>query len=531
MKDIVQEKQPSLTTPAAQREAQGQGGQLATELASSPRQLAQRRLIGQAMGRPVQRVEGELDEEEGSAAQLRSEPAQREVGELDKEEEPPAAAQLRAEPAQRPENRTGMPDGLKSGIESLSGMNMSDVRVHRNSSQPAQLNALAYAQGNDIHLGPGQEQHLPHEAWHVVQQRQGRVQATTQMAGLGVNDDEALEKEADSMGDKAMQLRAGAEQQAKSIPAQAMPRGAGQAQRKKAFRGTAAANQPAWDALWLQIGSYFDDSVKGWFDIGAKTGLAVPKATEFGHGSKKRNGGGSVRAMSRFATLQGEIWRAARMDTDMPSKKALAQLKSAHGVPVADAVALVQQQPAMQTVQLLRLTRVVGGMEIDLDTIDDDALLRTYRHYWLPNHDHANYRQFGEDIRAELSRRQLAVPTHDSETEWVCNRALKRKYGLLLGYFYRPVSPHNRAGVTHYPDYTGQPNTRANHVKMTEAGVRLMDHALAMINASKATFVSAHETFTNVCVKVNGVFWGLHLGDERQIYPIEGQGLPDYFES
>ncbi|HET7795918.1 MAG TPA: DUF4157 domain-containing protein, partial [Rhizobacter sp.] len=68
-------------------------------------------------------------------------------------------------------NRTGMPDTLKAGIESLSGQDMSDVRVHRNSDKPGQLNALAYAQGNDIHLAPGQEQHLPHEAWHVVQQR------------------------------------------------------------------------------------------------------------------------------------------------------------------------------------------------------------------------------------------------------------------------------------------------------------------------------------------------------------------------
>ncbi len=100
-------------------------------------------------------------------------------------------------------NQTGMPDALKAGIESLSGMDMSDVRVHRNSSQPAQLNALAYAQGNDIHLGPGQEQHLPHEAWHVVQQRQGRVEATTQRAGVGVNDDLGLEQEADEMGARA----------------------------------------------------------------------------------------------------------------------------------------------------------------------------------------------------------------------------------------------------------------------------------------------------------------------------------------
>jgi len=46
---------------------------------------------------------------------------------------------------------------------------------------PAQLNALAYAQGSDIHVAPGQEKHLPHEAWHVVQQSKGRVKPTMQI--------------------------------------------------------------------------------------------------------------------------------------------------------------------------------------------------------------------------------------------------------------------------------------------------------------------------------------------------------------
>jgi hypothetical protein len=81
-------------------------------------------------------------------------------------------------PIQKKENKTGLPDHLKSGVERLSGMDLSDVRVHYNSSKPAQLHAMAYAQGTDIYLGPGQEKHLPHEAWHVVQQKQGRVQAT-----------------------------------------------------------------------------------------------------------------------------------------------------------------------------------------------------------------------------------------------------------------------------------------------------------------------------------------------------------------
>ena len=103
-------------------------------------------------------------------------------------------------------NNTGMPNNLKSGIENLSGYSMDAVNVHYNSSKPAQLQALAYAQGTDIHVGPGQEQHLPHEAWHVVQQMQGRVQPTMQMKeGVAVNDDKGLESEADNMGAKAMQ--------------------------------------------------------------------------------------------------------------------------------------------------------------------------------------------------------------------------------------------------------------------------------------------------------------------------------------
>jgi hypothetical protein len=76
------------------------------------------------------------------------------------------AAQLQAmadnfssqqQPIQKKENKTGLPDNLKTGIENLSGISVDDVKVHRNSDKPAQLPAHAYAQGNDIHLGPGQE--------------------------------------------------------------------------------------------------------------------------------------------------------------------------------------------------------------------------------------------------------------------------------------------------------------------------------------------------------------------------------------
>lgn len=125
-----------------------------------------------------------------------------------------AASQRRVDPAPHalsslPVQRRGaLPARLQAGLERLSGLNLSDVRVHSNSSQPSQLQALAYARGNEIHLGPGQERHLPHEAWHLVQQRQGRVRPTMQLHGTPINDDESLEREADQMGERALKLGA-----------------------------------------------------------------------------------------------------------------------------------------------------------------------------------------------------------------------------------------------------------------------------------------------------------------------------------
>lgn len=101
------------------------------------------------------------------------------------------------------ENRTGLPDDLKAGAERLSGLSMDDVRVHYNSDKPAAVQARAYAQGAEIHVGPGQEAHLAHEAWHVVQQKQGRVPTTRQARGVEINDDPGLEGEAEAMGREA----------------------------------------------------------------------------------------------------------------------------------------------------------------------------------------------------------------------------------------------------------------------------------------------------------------------------------------
>ena len=78
---------------------------------------------------------------------------------LERKNDKAQIAQSRAPQIQRKEtpNKTGLPDNLKDGIERLSGYDMSDVKVHYNSSKPAQLNAHAYAQGTQIHLGAGQQ--------------------------------------------------------------------------------------------------------------------------------------------------------------------------------------------------------------------------------------------------------------------------------------------------------------------------------------------------------------------------------------
>ncbi len=101
-------------------------------------------------------------------------------------------------------NNTGLPDNLKSGMENLSGMSLDHVRVHYNSSQPAAVQAHAFAQGSNIHLASGQEKHLPHELGHVVQQMEGRVKATTNVNGMAVNDNAGLESEATKLGERAL---------------------------------------------------------------------------------------------------------------------------------------------------------------------------------------------------------------------------------------------------------------------------------------------------------------------------------------
>ena len=153
---------------------QKRGGKSALEFADN----RQNRML-QALAEPVQRLEDEdemlqgkfenpVQREEDEAELLQGkfeQPAQR-LG----DEEDDELMQGKFETPEQKRNETGMSDNLKAGIEDLSGFAMDDVRVHYNSPEPATVQALAYTQGTDIYVAPGQEQHLPHEAWHVAQQ-------------------------------------------------------------------------------------------------------------------------------------------------------------------------------------------------------------------------------------------------------------------------------------------------------------------------------------------------------------------------
>lgn len=192
--------------------------------------------------------------------------------------------------ADRAAVRTGLPDRLKSGVEALSGLSMDAIRVHRNSPEPARLQAHAYTKGAETHLAPGQERHLPHEAWHVVQQAQGRVRPTMQLGpGMSVNDDRSLEREADTMGGRALQCAA--------APAARLPRPryppvlqayrSRQVSEEGVGTGTDLHSQSPEPAILpgpgpatLAYAQQQTVSGSSWFRVADDTSMAVPETTD-----------------------------------------------------------------------------------------------------------------------------------------------------------------------------------------------------------------------------------------------------------
>nr|WP_277881636.1 GNAT family N-acetyltransferase [Phormidium sp. FACHB-592] len=107
-----------------------------------------------------------------------------------------------------------MPAPLRTHMESAFNASFANVKIHEGNHVGA-VGAIAYTQGNDVHFAPGQfnpdtrsgKALIGHELAHVLQQRQGRVKPTTQVNGLPVNDQSNLEQEADTLGQKAAQMK------------------------------------------------------------------------------------------------------------------------------------------------------------------------------------------------------------------------------------------------------------------------------------------------------------------------------------
>ncbi|NHZ81289.1 DUF4157 domain-containing protein [Massilia sp. CCM 8695] len=249
--------------------------------------------------------------------------------------------------------KSGLPDQLKSGIEGLSGISMEGVKVHYNCARPAQLHAQAYAQGKDIHLGPGQEQHLPHEAWHVVQQAQGRVRATMQMKdGVAVNDDIALEQEADRMGAKAATFGS-------SAPATSD-------QHSGAPGAAAARVQPVQQKRFQEQSAVVQRMVGFEFETGWFVDFQAP------------GDNGEIVAPAPFA--KKDVVRHAnndgfRMEAD-EAEQGLSELEFVIRPPVAESQAgrqaLVHVMTAMGAITTALLERAGGG-RFSLDQITHDA--------------------------------------------------------------------------------------------------------------------------------------------------------------
>ncbi len=147
---------------------------------------------------------------------------------MQSEEEEPLQGKMADAVQMTPEPSNGLPGGVQSKMEGAMGADFSNVNIHKNSQSASDVGALAYAQGNDVHFAPGQydpqstagQELIGHELAHVVQQREGRVQPTTQTKGLPVNDDKGLEAEADALGSKAAQMKMPEQSSQKSAPGQ-----------------------------------------------------------------------------------------------------------------------------------------------------------------------------------------------------------------------------------------------------------------------------------------------------------------------
>ncbi len=123
------------------------------------------------------------------------------------------SASLSARDIEPLDNGAPLPDEVRNKMEALFGVDFSAVRIHVGPQAP-KIGARAFTRGTDIFFAPGQYQPqtasgqalLAHELTHVVQQSEGRVRATRDIGGVTINDDAALERESDEIGERASKM-------------------------------------------------------------------------------------------------------------------------------------------------------------------------------------------------------------------------------------------------------------------------------------------------------------------------------------
>jgi ribosomal protein S18 acetylase RimI-like enzyme len=102
-----------------------------------------------------------------------------------------------------------LPEAVQRKMESFFKADFSGVRVHVG-PEASSIGAFAFTRGTDLYFAPGQynpqsprgQRLLGHELTHVVQQRAGRVRNSLG-SGIAVIQDQALEAEAETMGQQA----------------------------------------------------------------------------------------------------------------------------------------------------------------------------------------------------------------------------------------------------------------------------------------------------------------------------------------
>ena len=69
------------------------------------------------------------------------------------------------------QNQTGIQEVFLQRAEEQLGKSFRDDRIHLDRKESEKVGEQAYTQESDIFVAPGQEQRLPHDWGHVVQQK------------------------------------------------------------------------------------------------------------------------------------------------------------------------------------------------------------------------------------------------------------------------------------------------------------------------------------------------------------------------